>query len=98
MGVVAVADREAAEQHVRGWNLEKLADEAVEASPGLLRARVEPMAARQIHEGMDVAAEIGPLSGAQLALDRDEQPDRRAEELEVPLVLREASGLVVAVD
>src|SRR5712672_760494 len=89
MRVVAVTDRDGAEQHVVGRDLQEGADRLVHAGPGFLRAGVEPIAARQIHQGMDIAAEIGPLAGAELALDGDEQRDGRVEELEIALVLVE---------
>lgn len=56
------------------------------------------MAARKIHERVNIAAEVGPLSGSELALDGDEEPDRRAEELEIALLLGEPGGVVIARD
>src|ERR1051326_963071 len=98
MGAVAVADRDGAEQHVRGRDRQELADDPAHARPRFLRAGAEPLAARQIHQRVDVAAEIGPLARAELALDGDEQRDRRVEELEIALVLVEPALGVVARD
>src|SRR6266545_2908208 len=98
MIVVAVADRDAAKQHVVERNFQELADGPIDACPGFLRACVETVTAREIRQSMDVAAEIGPLSRAKLALDGDEQADRRVEELEIALVLREPPLGVVARD
>src|SRR5262245_50822697 len=47
---------------------------------------------------MDVAAEVGPLAGAELAVDADEQPRRCIEELEIALELVQSPFGVVAVD
>src|SRR5215831_9606700 len=98
MLAVAVADRDGAKEHVRRRDREELADDPVHARPGFLRAGVEPVAAREIHQRVDVAAEIGPLAGAELALDGDEQRERRVEEHEVALVLVEPALRVVARD
>src|SRR5262249_19637031 len=74
---VAVADRDGAKEHVGGRDRQELADDSVHARPGFLWAGVEPAAAREIHQGVDVAAEVGPLAGAEPALDGEEQRDRR---------------------
>src|SRR5690242_3454488 len=98
MFAVAPADGDGTEQHVGGRDRQELADDLVHARPRFLRAGVEAVAARQIHQGVDVAAEIGPLTGAELTLDGDEQRDRRVEELEIALVLVEPALGVVARD
>src|SRR5690348_10250314 len=61
MTVVAVADRNRAKQHLLRRHVHERADDAVHARPGFLRTRVQPIAARQIHQRMNIAAEIGPL-------------------------------------
>src|SRR5580704_6096950 len=88
MSVVAVADRHGAEQHLFGRHGDEFADDAVHAGPGFLRAGIEAVAAGEERQGVDIAAEIGPLAGAELAVDGDEQRDRRVEEFEIALVLR----------
>src|SRR5262249_55037955 len=98
MVAVAISQRHATKQHLVGRQIKEFADDAMEARPRFLRARVEPVAARQIHERVDVAAEIGPLAGAEPAVDGDEQPDRPPKELEIALVLGEPAGMVVARD
>ena len=67
-------------------------------APGFLRAGVEPVPARQIHQRMNVAAEIGPLAGAEPAIDGDEQCNRRVEEFVIALVLGQPRRDIVAVD
>jgi len=47
---------------------------------------------------VDIAAEVGPLAGTEPAVDGDEKRHRCVEKLEVLLVLREASGGIVAID
>ena len=59
---VAVADGHAAEQHLVRRQLEEIGDGVVEPRPGFLRTGVEAVAARQICQRMDIAAEIGPRS------------------------------------
>src|SRR4029079_9540343 len=86
---VAVADRHAAEQHLVLRQFQEIAGGAVEPRPGLLRTGVEPIAAGEKRQRVDVAAEIGPLAGAEPAVDGDEQRHRRVEELKVLLELRE---------
>ena len=50
-----------------------------------LRTGIETAAASQECQRVDIAAEVGPLAGAELAIDGDEQRHRRIEELEVRL-------------
>ncbi len=89
MAVVAVAERHRAEQHLFGRHADETADEAMQPRPGFLRAGIEAVAAGEQLQRIDIAAEIGPLAGAELALDGDEQRDRRVEEFEIALVLAE---------
>src|SRR5262249_23287350 len=98
VGAVAVADRNGAKQHVLRRNREKLADGLVHPRPGFLRAGIEPVATRKEHEGVDVAAEVGPLARTELALDGDEDGGRRIEELEIAFVLGEPALRAVAGD
>ncbi len=58
--------------------------------------RVQPVAARQQHHRLDIAAEVRPLRRTHAAVDRQEQPDRRAEEFEIARVLPIAAGAVLA--
>src|SRR5258708_14819901 len=58
---VAIADGETAEQHLVRRQLQEISDGVVEPRPGLLRAGVEVVAARQKRQRMDIAAEVGPL-------------------------------------
>src|SRR5580704_3999181 len=67
--VIAVADRHGAEQHLFRRHFDELADDAVHAGPGFLRASIEAVAAGQERQRVDIAAEIGPLPGAELAVD-----------------------------
>src|SRR4029077_16142790 len=69
VGVVAIADRDRAEQHLLRRHLDERTDDAVHAGPGFLRAGVEPVAAGEERQRMDIAAEIGPLAGAELPVD-----------------------------
>src|SRR5580692_11934492 len=98
MAVVAVADGHGAEQHLLRRHGDEFADNAVHAGPGFLRAGIEPVAAGEERQRVDIAAEIGPLAGTELAVDGDEQRDRRIEEFEIALVLGEPSLGIVAGD
>src|SRR5579864_2155120 len=98
MAVITKADRHGAEQHLLRRHVDELADDAVHARPGFLRAGVQPVAAGEERQGVDVAAEIGPLAGAELAVDGDEQRHRRIEEFEIALVMRQPPREVVARD
>ena len=94
--MVAVTDGDGAEQHLLRRHFDERADDVVHARPGFLRAGVEAAAAGEKHQRVDIAAEIGPLAGPELAVDGDEQRDRRVEEFEVALVLPEPARGVVA--
>src|SRR5580704_18711672 len=83
MAVVAVADGDRAEQHLLGRHFDEFADDAMHAGPGFLRAGIEAVAAGKERQSVDIAAEIGPLAGAEVAVDGDEQRGRRIEELEI---------------
>src|SRR5215472_6109938 len=98
MIAVAVADRDRAKQHLLRRHVHERPDDAMHARPGFLRTGVEPAPARQKHQRMNIAAEIGPLAGAEPAIDGDEQGDRRVEELVIALVLVEPRREIVAVD
>jgi len=94
---VAIADRHAAKQHLLGRQLDEGADRVVEPRPGLLRAGVEAVTARQECQRVDIAAEVGPLAGAELAVDRDEQRDGALKNSSCVCTGRE-SRRIVAVD
>ena len=85
--MIAVADGDGAKQHLFRRHVDERPHDVMQARPGFLRAGVEAEAARQVGECMDIAAEIGPLSGAEPAVDGDEQRDRRIEKLVIALVL-----------
>jgi len=61
-------------------------------------AQVSSPCPRQIHQRTNVAAEIGPLAGAEPAIDGDEQCNRRVEEFVIALVLGQPRRGIVAVD
>ena len=98
MRAVAVTDRDRAKQHLLRRHVHERPDDAMHARPGFLRAGVEPVPARQKHQRMNVAAEIGPLAGAEPAIDGDEQCNRRVEEFVIALVLGQPRRDIVAVD
>src|SRR5262249_16810418 len=95
---VAVTDRHATEQHLIRRQPQETTNSVVKAGPGLLRAGIEAVAARQERQCMDIATEVGPLTGTEPAVDGDEKRHWRTEKLEVLLVLREASGGIVAIN
>src|SRR5215469_7903609 len=98
MSAVAVADRDRAKQHLLRRHVYERPDNPMHTRPGFLRAGVEPVSARQIHQRMNIAAEIGPLAGTEAAIDGDEQSDRHVEELVIALVLVKPRRGVVAID
>src|SRR5215469_12283101 len=98
MTAVAVADRDRAKQHQLGRHVDERADDAVHARPGFLRAGVEPVAAGQKHQRMNIAAEIRPLAGTEPAIDGDEERHRRVEEFVVAPVLVKPRDGIAAVD
>src|SRR5690242_15373864 len=98
MPAVAITDRDGAKQHLLRRHADERADNAMHARPGFLRAGVEPVPARQIHQSMNVAAEIGPLAGTEPAIDGDEQSHRRIEEFVIALVLVKPRRGIAAVD
>ena len=57
---------------------------------------MQTVLARQQHDGLDVAAEIRPLRRTHAAVDREQQPNRRAEEFEIARVLPIAAGAILA--
>src|SRR5687768_1684820 len=64
--------------------------------PGLLAAAVQAMGAGEQHDGLQKAAEVGPLRRPHAAVDREKQSDRRTEELEVAGILPDAPRAVLA--
>src|SRR5262249_7873980 len=62
VAVVAITDRPRAKQHLLRRHFHQRPDNAVNTRPRFLRAGVEPVAARQIHQRVDVTAEVGPLA------------------------------------
>src|SRR6476661_10170239 len=96
MAAVAVAHAHSAEQHLLGRKLQQCADDLVHADPGHLRTGVEPVAARQKRQCMDVAAEVRPLAGAEPAIDGDKKSHRRVEKLVAAFDLLESPGTILA--
>ena len=81
-----------------GGSLQEIAHGALPGDPGFLRAGVQAVATGQHHDGLDEAAEIGPLRRQHGAVDGEKQTDRRAEELEILGVLAVAAGTILARD
>src|SRR4029077_11147446 len=98
MNEVAVTDRDRAKQHLLRRHVHERPDDAMHARPGFLRAGVEPVAARQKHQRMNIAAEIGPLARPEPPVDGNEQGDRRVEEFVIALVLGKPRRGIAAVD
>ena len=98
MVAIAIADRQRAEQHLLRRHSDEWTDDAMHARPGFLGAGIEAVAARQIHQGVDVTAEIGPLARPKPAIDGDEQRDRRVEERVIAFVLSKPRRDIVASD
>ena len=95
---VAIAQRHAAIDHLVGRNADKRLDGLVKPAPRLLGTGIEPVSAREMHERADIGAAIGPLADAEAPAYGHEQPDRRVEESEIPLVLVEPSFRVAPLD
>src|ERR1700686_5656295 len=93
-----MAERHAAKQHQLGWEFEEIPHGALPGDPGLLRASVQAVAAGEHHDGLDEAAEIGPLRRQHGAVDGEKQADRRTEELEILGILAIAAGTILARD
>ena len=74
------------------------ADGLLPHRPGFLRARVQTVLACEQHDVLHEHADVRPLIGAHAAVDREEQRDRRAEELVVARELHQSRGLVLARD
>src|SRR6476659_3347130 len=91
-----MAERHAGIDHQIVGQLEEGADGAVEGDPGLLRAGVQAVAARQQADSLQIAADVGPLRRPVRLFAREEQRDRRAEELVIARVLPVTRRLVLA--
>src|SRR5215472_13542841 len=98
VAMIAVTDGHRAKQHLFRRHFHERTDNAMHARPRFLSTGVQPMTARQIHQRVDVAAEIGPLAGAEPAINGDEQRHRRIEELVIALVLGKPRRRIVAID
>src|SRR6185295_11886245 len=94
--LVGVAERDAAEEDVFGRDLQEGREGLVPVGPGFLRAGVEAVGARQQHDVLQEAADVGPLRRPHGAVDRDEQPDRRIVEEIIARKLAIATGAVLA--
>jgi hypothetical protein len=68
----------------------------VDESPGLLRAGGEAALLREQHEGLHEHAEMRPLRRPEAPGDREEEADRRAEQIVIAGELGEAGGPVLA--
>src|SRR5579863_4192383 len=98
MSAVAIADGHRAKQHLLRRHVHERPHHLMDARPGFLRAGIEAVTAGEKHQRMDVAAEVGPLAGPELALDADEKRHRGVKEFEIAVVLGEPAGSVVAAD
>ena len=56
MAAIAIADADRAKQHLLRRHFDEWADDAMHACPGFLRASIETVTARQIHQSVDVTA------------------------------------------
>ena len=63
--------------------------------PGHLRTGVQPMAACQERQRIDIAAEVRPLAGAEPAVNGDEETHRRIEELVIAFNLLVPSDAIL---
>src|SRR5262249_27344527 len=98
VAVVAITDRHRAKQHLFRRHFHERTDNAMHARPRFLGAGVETVTARQIHQRVDVAAEIGPLAGAEPPIESDEQRDRRIEDHIIAFVLAKPRRGIIAID
>ena len=64
--------------------------------PHFLRAGVQAVLAREQHDRLHVHADVGPLRRPEAAVDIEEQPDRRAEAIEIACELQQPRRLVLA--
>ena len=87
MFVIAVADGDGAEQHLFRRHLHERRRRCGTCAPRIPAGKYRGRSRGPEHQRVDIAAEIGPLAGPELALDGDEQRNRRIEEFEVALVL-----------
>lgn len=95
-GLVGIAHRHARIDHQVIGKIEEGADRLVKGDPGLLGTGVQAVIAGQEADGLEIAADVGPLGGAVRLFAGEEQADRSAEELPVPGVLPIARRLVRA--
>src|SRR5580658_7161554 len=93
-----MAGRHATKQHQFGRKRQEIAHDALPGDPGLLRAGMQAVAAGEHHDGLDEAAEIGPLRRQHGAVDSEKQADRRAKKLEILGVLPIAAGTILTRD
>ena len=98
MLLVRIAERHAAIEHPSLGQAELLADRAVDQRPGLLRAGGEAALLGEQHDILHEHAEMRPLRRPEMARDREEQPDRRAEQVVIPRELGEPRRPVRARD
>src|SRR5690554_6681242 len=80
---IHIAKPHAAEKHQLFRHGEKLADGLVPDRPGFLRRGVEAVFARNQHDRLHEKAEIDPLAKTHLAVNGEENRNRRIEEAEV---------------
>src|SRR5258708_1046636 len=93
---IGVTERHAAEQHVFVREVETRGYGLVPVSPRLDAASVQALAAGKQHDGLHEHAEVRPLRRPHGAVDGKEQPDRRAEQLEIARILAIARRPVLA--
>ena len=95
---VGVPERHRADHALVGRERQLALDHAVELQERRLRAGVEAAGARRDHHVLQEHPVVEPASPLEIAVDREDQPDRRVEEEVVAPVLAVHAGLVAAVD
>jgi hypothetical protein len=98
MRLVLVAEGQAAIEHAVGRELQEAGHGLVQRRPRLLRACSQPALFGQQHHCLDEHAEMRPLRAIEAAWDREEQADRRSEQLVILQELAPAARLVAAGD
>src|SRR6516162_10053130 len=87
VAAVAVANRDPAKQHLIGRKIQQVPHDLVHTYPSHLRTAVQPIAARQKRQRVDIAPEVCPLAGAEPTINRDEETHWSVEKLVIALDL-----------
>ena len=98
MRLVGITERHAAIKEAVIRQAQPLADALVDERPGFLRAGGEAAFLREQHDRLHEHAQMRPLRRPEALRDREEQADRRAEQVEIAGELGEARGPVPARD